>query len=522
MDKEPAVKPLSVEDLTTEQKIGQMLLARRPRNERDKRQLLDMIRDRRLGGLHLGPNEDASEYLSAADYPLLIADNMENGYQGRQATPLPCQQAIGAIGDEQAAYDWARITALDARAAGRNTVFGPILDVAQNPLSACVGPRSFGGDPELVARLASAAVRGYQDQGMLVTAKHYPGFGQSPHDSHIAMVHLGGDEPTLFKRDLLPYARCIDEANLSGIMVGHIIADGIDPEMPATLSAKVIGRLRKLGFDGLVITDSLAMIGLTNRYGLRRCHELALAAGNDMIITSYRLSAGEAYGMMLDAHRKGLVGDERLDAAAGRVLTAQARTLRPAGKPAGGQAQRKRAAELSRQSISAVTRQDMPAAIDPRAEHLFLLQVGNTFTDPESGRVHTEGEDRDEALECIRRLFPRSRVLRINDFPSRDQMERACVETASADSVVALCRSRTDHYMGSSDLTRRMLALLAGIAHRLSALVLWGNGHAARELPRTPRLILGYEGGDATAAAIEALAGVFEPRGAPPVPRPGG
>ncbi|MGC9453866.1 MAG: glycoside hydrolase family 3 protein [Phycisphaerae bacterium] len=510
------MEPLRVEDLSAGQKVGQMLFARRPRNDEDKRELLEMIRDRRLGGLHLSPYEDADEYLSAADYPLLLADNMESGYEAPQATPLPCQQAIGAIGEPAAAADWARITAKEAKAAGRNTVFGPILDVAANPLSSCVGPRAFGADPEMVARLAVAAVREYQRQGMVVTAKHFPGFGQSPVDSHIGMVHIKGDRQDLLKRDLLPYARCIREAELSGVMVGHIIADDVDAEMPATLSPKVIALLREMGFDGLVVTDSLAMIGLTSRFGLRRSHELAMAAGNDMIITSYRLSPADAYDMMLGAYRKGCISDEQLDAAAARVLAAQRRTLTSAEK-GGGDSDKQKAAELSRRSISAIAAPGVSPAIDPHGEHLFLVQVGNTFTDPQTGNTHSEGEDPSQVLECISRLFPRSRVLKINDFPSRNQMERACVETAAADSVVAVCRSRTDHYMGSSDLTRRMLALLDGIGNRLSAVVLLGNAYAARELPPAPRLILGYEGGDAPSAALEALAGEFNPTGTPPV-----
>jgi beta-N-acetylhexosaminidase len=510
------MEPLKLEDLSAEQRIGQMLFARMPRKEQNRRQALRLIRDHALGGLQLGPEQEADEFLAAADYPLLISDNMESGYEGPGAVALPCQQAIGAVGDEQAAYEWARIAALDAKAAGRNTVFGPILDVGINPLSCCVGPRSFGAEAEHVARLSAAAVRGYQDQGLVVTGKHFPGFGESAVDSHIGMVYLRADEPTLRRRDLLPYIRCIEQADLSGIMTGHIIADAIDPETPATLSKKVVDYLRDLGFDGLVLIDSLAMIGLTNLYGLPRCHEMAMAAGNDMILTSYRLSPDEAYEMMLAAYRKGAVTDEQVDAAVRRVLAAQRRTMKPADGPP-GDAERRKAAELSRRSITAVTTGGASAGIDPAGEHLFLVQVGNTFTDPETGEVHTEGDDPAPLLECIGRLFPNARTLQISDFPSREEMERACVATADADSVVALCRSRTKHYMGSSDLTRRMLSLLDGIVHRLSAVVVFGNAYASRELPRVPRLILGYEGGDAELAALEALAGRFLPQGNAPV-----
>ncbi|HRE29394.1 MAG TPA: glycoside hydrolase family 3 N-terminal domain-containing protein, partial [Anaerolineales bacterium] len=126
----------------------------------------------------------------------------------------PHRLAVGSAGSEALAYEFAKLTAIEARAAGYNTVFGPLLDIALNPRSSCLGPRTFGGDPDQVARLATAAVKGYQDQGMVVTAKHYPGFGESRTDSHLGMVYLDGDEEGLLQRELVPYLRAMRDADL--------------------------------------------------------------------------------------------------------------------------------------------------------------------------------------------------------------------------------------------------------------------------------------------------------------------
>ncbi len=515
----PRPQPLNPDELTVEQKIGLMLLCRNPRDKADRQDILEMIRQRRLGGIHLGrQNEDASDFLAAADYPLLIADNMEAGYEGPDGVRLPWPLAIGATGCPQAAFDFGRITGCDAKAAGRNTVFGPIVDIAMHPAAACVGPRAFGGDAGTVSRMASASIRGYHQAGCIVTAKHYPGFGASPVDSHLGMVVLDCDEATLRARELAPYRAAMAEADLSGVMVGHIMVPAIDPELPASLSPRLIGLLREEGFGGLVMTDSLAMVGLTNMFGLDRCHRLAMAAGSDMIITSYRIGAEQAYAMMHEAWARGEVSETQIDAAARRVIAAQNRTLidpPPRDLPA----DRRRAEELAARAITAVTADSVGPAIDPAGPHLFLLQTGNDFIDPQTGRPQREAGREDSLAESIRQRFPSAEIHRINDFPSRSQMEAASVRSMPFESVVAICVSRTDHYMGSADLTKRLLALLDGLGSKLQAVVLLGSAYAARELPAAcPRIIFGYEGGACRAKALDVLAGTIEPAGSLPVP----
>ncbi len=435
---------------------------------------------------------------------------MENGVDSPDALPLPSPLAIGATSDEACAYQFGRLTALDAKSRGYNLVFGPIIDIAMNPLSSCVGPRAFGGDPDLVSRMATAAIRGYQDQGMAVTAKHYPGFGESPVDSHIGMVYLDADETALRRRELAPYRAAIQDAGLSGVMVGHIMVPAIDPSLPASLSPRLIGLLRELGFDGIIMTDSLAMVGLTNMYGLPECHAMAMAAGNDLLITSYRIRARQAYEWMIEAWKKGKVTDAQIDTAARRVTVAQARTLKLPEKNRIGPEERDAARSLARRAITArlADSTDSPA-IDPSKRHLFFVQHPNQFIDPHSEMAETDAGS-DVSMHCealIRASFPASDIWRINAFPGRAQMERACAASMNYDSVIFIAISRTEHYLGSSDLTRRMLALMEGVAPKTTAIVLFGNPHAARELPAVPRIIFGYDGADCHEAAIETLAG---------------
>lgn len=514
------MEPLKLSDLSIEQKIGQMMVCRgfRPNILNNKPYILDMIRNRALGAIQLDrPGLEIREALEVADYPILVCANMEYGY-GRGKIQLPCPMAVGALDSEQMAYEFGRLTAVEARAAGYNLVFGPIVDIAMNPLSSCVGPRAFGGDKKLVARMATASIRGYQDQGMIVTAKHYPGFGESPVDSHIGMVTLSCDRDLLIERELYPYLEAMRKADLSGVMVGHIMVPKIDPTYPATISRKLIGILREAGFDGLVMTDSFAMVGMTNRFGLEECHGLAMAAGNDMVMPSYRLTTRTAYEWMLKACREGVVSEEQVDAAVTRVLAAQAKTLRKPTHRKLTQKDEKLARTMSRECITAVLAGVPSPAIPTNKKHLFILQVPNRFVDPETGKKQKESGSVEVVEAAIRKLFPKSDLHHVNDFPSFVQVEAALDKSMQYETVVPVVYSRTSSYVGSSDLTRRMLAMIEGFAHKVPAVVVFGNAYAARELPPVPRVILGYEGGYCEESAIQVLAGKRPAHGKLPIP----
>lgn len=523
------MRPLNLSDLAVEQKIGQMLLARPPINRQDRDYIHGLIKDRALGGIHATARfrrfdtdldgdelDEVRAYNAIADYPILICEDMEFGF-GRGRIQLPPPLAVGSAGSEALAYDFAKLTAVEARAAGYNTVFGPLFDIALNPRSSCLGPRTFGGDAEQVARLATAAVKGYQDQGMVVTAKHYPGFGESPVDSHLGMVYLNGDEESLVQRELVPYLRAMRDADLSAVMVGHIMVPKVDPQFPASLSPRLIGLLRSLGFGGLIMTDSFSMVGVTNRFGLEECHRLAMAAGNDMVMTNYRIGARAAYEFMLKAYRDGRISEQQIDAAVSRVIVAQNRTLRPPTQTAITPNDYETADEIARRAIAVELPQGECAAIDVHARHLFIIEQGNPFIHPESGALYHERQSLDTAVDLLKTSFRESSFIKIDEFPSKAEMEHVLNATIPFDSVVVVTYNRSVSYMGSSDLSNRLLALIGAISHKLSAVVLFGNPYAARHLARVPRLIYGFDNALCQRYAILTLTGQHQPVGRVPL-----
>ena len=188
--------------------------------------------------------------------PLLVGSDLEGGTSLRFAggTPFPPNMGIGAIGSDSAAYELGRVTALEGRAAGIQLAFAPVADVNNNPDNPIINTRSFGEDPAEVGRLVAAEVRGLQDHGMLATAKHFPGHGDTGTDSHLALPVIGADWARLDSIELVPFRAAI-AAGAKVVMSAHIALPGLDAGQvrPGTVVPSILtGLLRdSLGFTGL-------------------------------------------------------------------------------------------------------------------------------------------------------------------------------------------------------------------------------------------------------------------------------
>ncbi len=522
------MKPLDIYQLSTEQKIGQMLLMRNPIDQEDFEFVVELVRQRALGGIHISHKYLKDDYyvaservildriLAVADYPILVCEDMEYGYPKGEVS-MPYQMAIGATGSEELAYEYGRITAIEAKKAGYNLVFGPIVDIAENPKACCVGSRAFGADKAFVARMAAATIRGYQDNGMIVTAKHFPGFGESAVDNHIGMVYLSGDEKKILDHEMVPYTWATRHADLSGVMMGHIMVPKIDPIYPASISPKLIQLLRRTGYQGLIMTDSFAMIGMTNRFPLPECHKLAMAAGNDMVMTSYRLGARQAYGYMVAAFRDGMVAEEQISGAALRVIEAQNKTLKPAQKNALDDADRAITRVMAERAVAVQLDGVETVALDTAARHLFVIQDGVFYKDPISGAIKADKCDLEVATQVLKSRFANADFMTLPEFPAKPQIEHLLARTLNCSSVVMVLANQSVSYTGSSDASQRMVSIIDGLREKLSAIVLFGCPYAAREFGRIQRVVFGFDGKECQRVAALVLAGEHTPVGQIPV-----
>ncbi len=335
--------------LSVEEKVGQLFMVwARARffnsDGPDYAELRDGIRKYHIGSVAMSVPVEGGVLLKTGPYeaamllnrlqqdsklPLLVAADFERGVSTRLlgSTVFPHAMAFGAAGSAALAEAFGRVTAQEARAVGVHWNFFPVADVNSNPKNPIINTRSFGEDPRLVGDMLAAHIRGARAAGLLTTAKHFPGHGDTDSDSHFGVARVNGDRARLEAVELVPFRRAI-EAGVDSVMVAHVTAPALepDPNRVSTTSPLIVTELLKktLGFKGLVVTDALDMAGLTALYPgqIGRAAVDAFKAGNDLLIIPADLDA--SWTAMVEAVRSGEIPAARLDEAVAKVLRLKA------------------------------------------------------------------------------------------------------------------------------------------------------------------------------------------------------
>ncbi|MEU4240325.1 glycoside hydrolase family 3 N-terminal domain-containing protein [Actinoplanes sp. NPDC026619] len=266
--------------------------------------------------------------LRAERSDVIVAIDEEAGdvtrFESRHGSSRPGNLALGAIDDAKLTEAVARDLGYELARAGITLDYAPDTDVNSNPDNPVIGVRAFGAEPQLVARHSAAFVRGIQDAGVAACAKHFPGHGDTSVDSHHDVPLIDRSRAELEACELLPFRAAI-EAGVQVVMTGHLLVPAFDPELPATLSRRILtGLLREeLGFDGLIVTDGIEMQGVARKYGLAGATVRAIAAGADAICVGGGLAGEETAIELRDAImaavESGALPAERLYDAASRV-----------------------------------------------------------------------------------------------------------------------------------------------------------------------------------------------------------
>ncbi|MFJ9788047.1 glycoside hydrolase family 3 protein [Streptomyces globosus] len=269
---------------------------------------------------------------TGAGIPLLLSVDQEHGAVariGKPATLFPGAMALGArTGRTPAAAEArraARIAGTELAAMGIRQDYAPVADVNTNPANPVIGVRSFGSDPQAVAALVAAQVRGYQGAGIAATAKHFPGHGDTETDSHVGLPVMRHTRAQWEEWDEPPFRAAV-EAGVDAVMTAHIVFPALDPSGdPATLSRPIVtGMLReRLGFRGVVVTDALDMAGVRQKYGDDRVPVLALKAGCDQLLNPPDL--GLAFRSVVQAVESGELTQTRIAESVLRILELKAR-----------------------------------------------------------------------------------------------------------------------------------------------------------------------------------------------------
>jgi beta-N-acetylhexosaminidase len=282
-----------------------------------------------------GRNITSPEQLSALTAQLraehedvLVAIDEEGGdvtrLEVRTGSSFPGNHALGAVDDVDLTREVAQALGRRLAECGVNFNWAPSADVNANPANPVIGVRSFGADPDLVARHTAAYVTGLQSAGVAACTKHFPGHGDTAVDSHLALPRIDAERSLVEARDLAPFRAAI-AAGSRAVMSAHILVPALDPDRPATLSHGILTDLLRgeLGYEGLIVTDGMEMRAIAGTYGIENGSVLALAAGADAICVGGGLADDETVRRLRDALiaavRSGALPEARLADAASRV-----------------------------------------------------------------------------------------------------------------------------------------------------------------------------------------------------------
>ena len=348
--------------MSLEEKIGQLISvgvnATFLNQDSDAyRALKHQIEDNKVGGIILfrGPVYESvilvNRMQQLAHYPLLISADLEAGSGMRfdDTVNFPWNMAVAATGNPDYARRQGEITAREARALGVQQIFAPVVDVNNNAANPVINVRSYGEDPADVARFAAAFTEGAQGAGVIATAKHFPGHGDTAVDSHRGLPEINVGRERLNTVEFVPFQAAVN-AGVGAVMVGHIALPQIDSTvvkplprnvkskpidtdeggeiieekatMPATMSP-VIGKILRddLKFPGMIVTDALSMSGLTIYFTQEEAAVRALEAGADMLLKPADVDA--SFRGVRDAVKSGRITEQRVEESARRILAAK-------------------------------------------------------------------------------------------------------------------------------------------------------------------------------------------------------
>lgn len=329
---------MDIKNMTLDMKIGQMIMAGFESKVYDVH-LRTLIEENNIGNVLLFSRNigDTAQMVSLVSniqenmmdnigIPAFIAVDQEGGTVTRiheGVTVFPGNMALSASCIKEVTLKQGKIVGEELRNLGINLVLAPVLDVNNNPSNPVIGVRSYGDNPEQVSILGTALIKGIQSKGVIATAKHFPGHGDTEIDSHVDLPVVDHDMERLMNVELFPFIKAINE-DVGIVMSAHILFPAIEKEkLPGTLSYRVLTELLRenLGFKGIIITDCMEMKAISETYGTENASVMAIKAGADIICISHSLELQiDSHKAIKEAVLRGELSESRIDESVKRIL----------------------------------------------------------------------------------------------------------------------------------------------------------------------------------------------------------
>ncbi len=522
----------TLEQLTIEEKAGQLLMPWvlgdfAPEGSEGHERIFSFIEDMKIGGLimSVGTPFGVAAKLNALQaqsaLPLLVAADLETGAGFRMrgavqmpgtidlggATDFPSLMAVGATGNEEFAYEMGRITAVEARALGVHVPFAPVLDVNNNPENPIINVRSFGEDPQQVAEMGIAFVRGVQDNGAIATGKHFPGHGDTDVDSHVGLPVILHDRARMDSVELKPFRRAID-SGMGAIMTAHISVPSLNggEREPSTLSHEVLTEILRdeLGFRGIVFTDAMDMSAVARQFRSGEAAVRALEAGADVILMPASVSG--AIEGIVEAVRSGRLTEGRLDLSVMRVLETK--------ESAGLHEDRYVSLEEIPRMVGIPEHEEVADKIARNS--ITLLKNGNDLlplAGTRSARVMSVSYRRSSDVlagryfnRAMRETYPHLRAIGVDGDTSEDQYQELRRIAREQAFVVVGTYVTSVNVSGSFTLPEELVEFVRylgeiGVPHTV---VSFGNPYLVSDFPDVRSYLLAWSGSEASQRAAAA------------------
>ena len=533
--------------LTLRQKVGQMLIPRisgayMPAGSTEYQRLYDWVVRQGIGGVIItqGPMLELAQKLNTmqdlAQVPLLVTADMENGpgqilttgtilpygIDNGSATRFPPLMGIGASGDESFAYDLGRITALEGRANGVHMTYAPVVDVNNNADNPIINTRSFGEDPALVSRMARAHIRGVQENGMIATAKHFPGHGDTGTDSHINLPVISADRARANAVELPPYRVAI-ENNVGAIMSAHIAFPAMTGDsVPATLNPKLLtGLLRdELDYTGLIVTDAMDMGAIIKTFGNTNAAVMAVKAGADILLQPMPNDVGPMIDAVTRAVESGEISEERINQSVRRILQSKQRVgldrqrnvdLAAISNVVSRAEHVQRAQEAADRSITAVRNRDNLLPLTTGRNIASIVYAADY--DPFTGRTFHN---------TLALAIPGVRTVTLNATSDAVDIARAAAIADSADVVLFSPYVRVTAGKTGLGIPQPVAAMINATSKKKPTVIIsFGSPYILSQFPDIGTYVLAWGQWDVSQrAAARALAGVIPITGRLPIAIP--
>ncbi|MGE5360402.1 MAG: glycoside hydrolase family 3 protein [Bacteroidales bacterium] len=554
----------TLKKMTLDEKIGQLLApsinaAFTSTDSEAYEKARHLVRDLHVGALHVfGSAEATPAVLLNANYsgasagrkgdpfaaavllnrlqrdaaiPLITTADFEGGagYILNGTTRLPRAMAIAATRDPQLAFKAGQVSATEARALGVYVDFYPVVDVNNNPRNPIINIRSFGEDVNLVGEMATAYMRGIQSAGVLATAKHFPGHGDTEVDTHLGLARIDHPRSRLDAVELKPFKTLID-AGVDAVMSTHIVLPALDPAegIPATLSRPILTNLLRgeMKFKGLVFTDSMSMYAISRGFPNGKAAVMAVKAGVDFVL--HVPDDDAAFNAIKAAVQSGEIPEQQVRESVERILRVKARLglhrnrtvdIDAIDAKVGTRANAAVSLDICSKGITLVKddRNQVPLNVPKQAKLLYLSVV-----DYASG--WREGAPSRAFIPALKERWPNVTAIEITDRTTPDEMDLVRELARRSDAVVAGTFVRIASYSGRMDLSAAQVSLLDFLAtlDKPVVAVAFGNPYSASAFAKMPAILLGYEFIDSMeVAAVRAIAGETAIGGKLPITLPG-